>query len=1019
MSITDLFIRRPVLSIVLCIIILVAGLRTVLGLPVQSFPSTVSATIQVVTVYYGADAGTVAGFITTPIESAVAATDGVDYVSSTSETSVSTVTLHLKLNEDPKPAIAQVQAYVSAIANKFPAGTQQPVITMSNNEGSAMYIAVSSKSLRLEQVADYTARVVLPQLQSVPGVLQATDMTQANMALRVWFDARRLAGYGLTANDVATALAQNDYVTGIGQTLGGMMSVDLAVTSSLHTEEQFRQLVVAQRGSALIRLGDVAKVEYGPEMTEVRITNPLGSGAFIRVTLAPGANLIATCDRLHDVLSHISSRLPPNIRTKVIFDLSDFVRASLHEVILTLLEAIAIVTGVIFLFLGSFRSVLIPLVTIPLSLVGTVALMGFMGFSINSLTLLALVLATGLVVDDAIIVVENVNRHLAIGEKPMEAALKAARELGRPIIAMTIVLVAAYVPIGLQKGLTGALFTEFAFTLAASVTVSAVLALVLSPMMCATLLRPHDATAPRWVKFSDLALGLMHRAYAKVLRIVLRFWPAGIVLACVVLGASVMFYRGAAHELAPAEDQGIVVVAGQGPPATTLDYVAKYAPPVLDALKAIPEMEDFWLLDAPRVEQGGVVLRDWRKRSRSDVDIQQVLQGKLNDVTGLQYGVFQLPSLPGGAGMPIQFVIKGAGSADELAAISKTIVTEAKKSGLFAYIDNDLLIDQPQTTLVLDRSKLAELGLNVSDVGNSLNWLLGGSYVNYFSRDQRSYRVMPLVTRGQRLNAEQILDYPIAYTHPQSGPAIPIPLSSVAHLTHQVVPEQIAHFQQLNATTLQAVPAPGVSVDRAYSWLASLASSRLPGGYATDTTGSLRDYLTERGSFLPSFGFGILIIFLALAAQFGSFRDALIILVTVPMSVAGALLLLWLGMRGASVNLYSEIGLVTLAGLISKHGILMVEVANERREQGMSKLAAIEHAALVRLRPILMTTAAMILGVVPLLAASGAGAASRFVMGLVLAGGLAIGTLFTLIVLPCFYLLLAHRGSGSLSEARE
>lgn len=1013
MYITDLFIRRPVLSMVVCLLIIVTGVRAGFSLPIQRYPQTVSATIQITTTYYGADAATMAGFITTPIENAVAATDGVDYVASISATSVSTVTLYLRLNQDPKAAIAQVQAYVSAISNKLPPGTQQPVITMSNNEGSAMYIAIAGHTLRTEQISDYAARVVLPQLQAVPGVLRATDMTEANLALRIWFDARRLAGYGVTASDATQALAENDYVTGVGTTLGGMTYANLAITSGLHTVEQFRNLILTRRGAAIIRLGDVALVEYGPETTGVRVTNGLGQGAFIRVTLAPGANMLQTSAGLHAAFDHIEAGLPSGVRAAIVFDLADFVRASLKEVAITLFEAIVIVTLVIFAFLGSFRSVLVPLVTIPVSLVGTLALMGILGFSINSLTLLALVLAIGLVVDDAIIIVENVNRHLADRKRPEEAAYLAGRELAGPIIAMTAVLIAAYIPVGLQRGLTGALFTEFAFTLAASVSVSAVLALTLSPMMCARLLRQHDGRSGRLIQMSDVALHFMHRIYATILRHTLAVWPITIIVAVGIVVATAVMVRGTRSELAPAEDMGLLVAAGQAPPSTTIDFVGKYDAVVSESFKNVPEMRDYWLFDAPRMQDGGIALVPWGKRTRTATMIQEDLQNRLDQITGLQIAVYQTPSLPGPQGMPIQFVIKGSGSAEELAAVSKTILMQARKSGLFAYIDNDLVIDQPQVTLNLDRNKIGELGLKVSDVGDSLNWLLGGSYVNYFSRDERSYRVMPMVTRDQRLNAEQILNYPIAFVPQSNGPAIPIPLSSVATLTHQVVPEQIAHFQQLNATTLQGIPRHGVSTDQAFSFLERLSDRFLPGGFAIDTAGSLRDYIDERGSFLPGFGFGIVIIFLALSALFGSFRDPLIVLVSVPMSVAGAAFFLRLGVGGASINLYSEIGLVSLAGLISKHGILIVEVANEQRKQGMSKLAAIEHAAMLRLRPILMTSAAMVLGVLPLLFASGAGAASRYVMGLVLASGLTIGTFFTLLIVPAFYLLIAHGGADA------
>ncbi|MCQ9156788.1 efflux RND transporter permease subunit [Acidomonas methanolica] len=1006
MRVTDIFIRRPVLSLVVCAAILVSGLRIGMSLPIQQFPQTVSASISVSTTYYGANAATMAGFVTTPIESAVSAVGGIDYISSQSQTSSSTVTVHLRLNVDPKPIMGQVMAYVSAIMNKLPAGTQQPIITLNNNASGTMYIAVASKTLRPEQVSDYVSRIVIPQLQAVPGVQRAFNQADFTMALRIWFDAKRLAGYGLTALDAAAALEENDYVTGVGTTQGGMTYANLAITTSLHDVDQFRNLILARRGSALVRLGDVARVDYGSETTTVSLKDSLGQGAFIEIDLQPEANMLNANAALRQVFSRIAARLPPGMGAQIVYDRSSFVNASLHEVELTLIEAILIVASVIFLFLGSVRAALIPLVTIPVSLVGTLALMGIMGFSINVLTLLALVLAIGLVVDDAIIVVEDVNRHLADGRKPLDAALLAARELTGPIIAMTAVLVAAYVPIGLQKGLTGALFTEFAFTLAASVIVSAILAVTLSPMMCGHMLRPHGGQASRFVHLSDTALHAMQRLYGGALRRTLTVWPLVVLAAIGIIAVNIWLLTHLTSELAPQEDQGLVLIAGQAPPNTTMDMIARYDDEVSQIYHEVPEAKNYWLVDLPNMQIGGLALQPWGKRTRTATQIQAALQARLQTIAGIQLAAYQSPPLPGSHGMPIQFVLKTAGSTDDLATVSKEFLAKARRSGFFAYINNDLKIDQPQVTIMLDRDKISELGLTANSIGDTLNEMLGGSYINYFPRDRRSYRVMTLVTRSQRLNAEQILDYPVAFIPQQNSPSIPIPLSEVATLTRQIVPQQIAHFQQLNATTFSAIPAPGVSTGQAFRYLKTMANDMLPGSYATDAAGPLRDYIRDHGTFLPSFGFGVVIIYLALAALFGSFRDPLVILISVPMSIGGAMLFLWLGVGGSTLNIYSEIGLVSLAGLISKHGILIVEVANETQHHGLEKREAIIHAARTRLRPILMTSAAMVLGVSPLLAATGAGAGSRFVMGLVLASGLSIGTVFTLFAVPAFYMLL-------------
>ncbi len=1003
MRFTEVFVRRPVLSIVISLLLLVAGVRAGLSLPVLAYPQTVSGTIQIATAYYGADAATVAGFITTPIETAISQTQGVDYIQSQSQTGQSTITLYLRLNQDPDRALSEVQANVAAVANQLPPGSQASVITLLNNATFLMGISVTSHTMPPERVADYVTRVMAPQLQAVPGVLLAQSQGAGNLALRIWLQPDRLSAYGLTATDVYNALAANDYVTGVGTTLGAMTYANLAVTSGLHSPAEFRQLVVRQANGALVRLGDVAEVAYGSDVTSENMADNFGPGLFLAVNGTPGGNLITTSRDLRVAFARMKAALPPGIAASIMFDQAIGLNASRHEVLRSLAAALGIVSLVVFLFLGSFRAVLIPVVTIPLSLIGTLALMSVFGFSINELTLLALVLAIGLVVDDAIIIVENVSRHLAEGMAPAAAAMRAGRELGSPIIAMTAVLVAAYVPVGLQKGLTGALFTEFAVTLAASVTVSAALALTLSPMMCAGMLRPHAGGGRILVRLGDRAMAAMQRVYLRLLGGVLRVWPVAILVACLVVGASVVMFRGAAHELAPQEDGGFIILAATAPPSATLDQIRLYDPQIERIIRDLPEMRAFWIGDQPGSINDGIVLKEWDERRRNTTVVQNALQAAATGVAGLQLDAFQPPALPGaGQGLPIQFVLKGAGSVEQLAAASDRMLVDARASGLFAFVDKDLKIDQPQTTIELDRAKIGALGLNVTSVGNTLNWLLGGGFVNYFSLQQRSYKVIPMVVRDRRLTSDQILDLPVA-----SIDGVPVPLGAVAHLSRQVVPEEIVHFQQLTATTLSAIPRPGVSTAAAYGYLQGLAARDLPGGFAFDTAGPLREYVQTEGSFLPNFGFAMVIIFLALAALFESFRDPLVILVSVPMSIAGALFFVWLGVGGASVNLYSEIGFVTLAGLISKHGILIVEVANEQQRLGRSKRQAVEIAAGLRLRPILMTTAAMVLGVMPLVFASGAGAAARYVMGLVIASGLAVGTVFTLFLVPAVYLLVA------------
>ena len=1016
---TDLFIHRAVLSCVISILVLVFGLRAEQSMPIEKFPHTVRGGVEIQTQYYGADPATVAGFVTTPIEGAVSQAQGIDYMSSSSTTGTSDIEVTLKLGYDPTRALAEITSYVSAATAQFPSGVQQPSISLGIAGQSVMDLAINSDDLSFVQIADFARRVIGPRLQSVPGVQSVNIQGAPNTVMRAWLDPDRMAALGLTPADVSAALAANNFITGVGNTLGHSVSVTLNITSGLHTAEQFRELVIRQSTDRLganhiIRLGDVARVEFGSDPDTFRVTANGQSGVYIEIKPTATANTLAVAQALGTQIDALRHQIPPTLRISVLSNSGDYIRNSIHEVVVTLIESLAIVSLVVFAFLGSPRAVVVPLVTIPLSLIGTFALMAAMGFSINLLTLLALVLAIGLVVDDAIIIVENVNRHLADGLTPIEAASAAARELLQPILAMTVVLIAVYVPLGLQGGLTGALFTEFAFTLAASVTVSALLALTLSPMMSARLLhaRSPDGHPRGWGEriehASERALESLQRGYSAILHHTLRQQPTVLILGCAVLLSSWYFYQHSKHELSPAEDTGELVVSGNGAPDATLEALSLYDDAITDIYRSVPEQRDYWHVVSPPSVQGGLSLVDWNRRHRDVFSVSHQVQTKLQRIPGLELAIFVPPYLPGSWGLPVQFVLQSTGDVARLGEVSDTFLARMRASGKFVYADKDLKIDQPQSTIVIDRAKLATLNLTMNDLGTSLNAMLGGGYVGFFATDQRSYKVEPLVARRFRLTPGQILDYPI-----KSVNGVSVPLRSVAHIADTVVPESIAHFQQLNATTIQALPAPGITQGEAYDFLQGLAGQLLPSGYTTDTVGSLRQFVHETGGFAATFALAVIITYLALAALFESFRDPLIILVSVPMSIAGALLFVWLGVGGASINLFTEVGLVTLMGLISKHGILIVEVAKEAQAAGLSKRAAIERACAMRLRPILMTTAAMVLGVMPLVLATGAGAASRFVMGLVIAAGLAIGTLFTLFVLPAVYLLLASdRGTA-------
>ena len=1019
MNFTDIFIRRPVLSSVVSIAILVVGLRSYYSLQVLAYPKTENGVVTIVTSYPGADPDSIAGFITTPIESAVAQANGIDYMTSTSQSSTSTITVNLRQNYNSSRAAADINIKVNSILNQLPTGSQQPTISVKiGSSTDAMYIGFSSASLERNQITDYLTRVVQPRLQAIDGIQTAEILGAQNFSLRAWLDPKKLAAYGLTASDVSTALSNNDFISAVGNTKGQMIQVNLTSTTNLHTLKGFRDLVVKQVNGTIIRLSDVAEVSLGADSYDANTAFDGKNGVFIGILVAPNANLLTVIGAVNAALPEIQSQLPQGLEGQTVYDSTDFVNSSIHEVATTLIEALVIVMLVIFAFLGSLRSVLVPVVAIPLSLVGTLAVMLTLGFSINLLTLLALVLAIGLVVDDAIIVVENVNRHLEGGMAPMAAARLAAHELSNPIIAMTIVLLAVYVPIGFQGGLTGALFTEFAFTLAGAVTVSAVIALTLSPMMCSRLLKPHRAGARDWearlVRGIDKRFDRLRGWYERRLTSSLRFTTVTAVFVLIVLGAIVFLYRGAQSELAPQEDQSFIIMQSTAAPNATLQQKLLYDAKTFEVLKQESAIGHIFQVEAPGNAITGLALKPTNERKAGSTELQRALQGKVGgENAGQKIVAFQPPSLPGAYGLPVQFEIKTTQPASQLNLVSQAVLNEVVKSGMFMFIDTDLKYDLPQSIIEVDRDKASQLGLTMNQVGSALGGLLGGGYINYFSMQTRSYKVIPQVDRISRLNVDQLLNYPIANIG-----GVPIPLSAIAIVHNETIPESLNHFQQLNAATLAGVPAPGVSQAAALQYLQGVANRLLPQGYTIDYGGQARQFIAESGGTMATFGFAIIIVFLALSALFESFRDPLVILISVPLSILGALIFISLGVGGATLNIYTEVGLVTLIGLISKHGILIVEVANEQQAGGKSKQQAIIAAAGIRLRPILMTTAAMVLGVLPLVFANGAGAASRFAIGLVISTGLAIGTLFTLFVVPGVYMLIgATHSSSELQQA--
>lgn len=1006
MNFTDIFIRRPVLATVVSLLILVLGLRSLGLLPIRQFPFTQNAVITVTTGYTGASPEMVAGFITTPLEFSIAQANGIDYMTSSSTQGLSTIQANLRLNYDPEKALTEISTKVNAVLNQLPKSSQLPVITVAIGDVlDAMYIGFYSDILPRNKITDYINRIIQPKLQAIQDVQYAEILGERQFALRAWLDPLKMAAFGVTAADVSNALAANNFIAAAGRTDGQMITVSLNIETGLRNVDEFRDLILKSENGAIVRLSDVANVTLGAQQYNTNVRFDGRDAVYVGIQVASNANILTVVEEVRRIFPSLEKQLPEGLNGKIVYDSTKFIHSSINEVERSLLEALTIVTLVVFLFLGTLRSVFIPVVTIPLSLIGTFFLMLLFGFSINILTLLAFVLGIGLVVDDAIIVVENVHRHMENGLSALEASFLGARELANPIIAISIVLIAVYLPIGFMGGLTGALFTEFAFTLAGAVAISAIIALTLSPMMCSKFLRHTNHNM--LIHFIDMVFDKLQNAYQRTLHKTLSLLPVVGVFAASIFISIYFLYATSKSELAPREDQGIIISLLTAAPNATLKQTGLYTQQNYDIFKSFPETDHIFQFDGRgglNLGIAGMVLKPWDERKRTADEIQPLVQQMLNQITGGIVAAFQRSPLPGaGRGLPLQFVIETTQPYDQLNTVSQSIMEKAVKTGLFAFLDTDLKIDKAQTSIIIDRDKASLLGLDMQTIGDVLQSSLSEGYVNYFYLDGRSYQVIPQIKHNERLNEDQLLNY---YVPTKSG--TPVPLSTIASLKRSVVPESINHFQQLNAATISGVVFPWITLGQALDAMKAIAKEDLPSGYTVDYGGESRQYEQEGNALLVTFFFALIIIFLSLAALFESFRDPLIVLVSVPMSICGAMIFISLGVGGASLNIYTEVGLVTLIGLISKHGILIVQFANDLQREGKKKREAIEMAASIRLRPILMTTAAMVLGVIPLITATGAGAASRFNIGLVIASGISIGTLFTLFVVPAMYMFLAH-----------
>jgi multidrug efflux pump len=1006
MKITDLFIKRPVLAICVNLVILIAGIQAIRSLSVRQYPRSDIAVVEVSTIYVGANADLVRGFITTPLERVIAAADGIDYMESQSAQGLSTINVHLKLNYDTNAALTQIQAKVAQVRNDLPPEAEAPVIELqtADNQFAAMYLGFSSPDLDQNQISDYLTRVVQPKLSAISGVQRAEVLGNRTFAMRIWLKPEQMAARGVSPSDVRDALAKNNYLSALGSTKGSMVSVNLVANTDLKNSDEFKEMIVKQQNGVVVRLGEIADIGLGAESYDSDVRFNGQTATFMGIWVLPTANSLDVIRAVRSEIPGIRAQLPQGMKVGIPYDSTAYIQDAINEVLHTLGETLLIVVVVIFLFLGSFRSVLIPIVAIPISLIGAVFLMLVAGFTINLLTLLAIVLSVGLVVDDAIVMVENVERHLHLGKHPMRAALDAARELVGPIIAMTITLAAVYTPVAIQGGLTGALFREFALTLAGAVIVSGIVALTLSPMMGSKLLREGD-TERGFAGIINRYFEHVRNLYGRLLGGTLKYRPVVLTLWVIVVLLIVPFYVLSQRELAPVEDQGVVFSVIQSAPNATIDQNRLFTQQVFDVFNARPEHDSIFQITTPAGGFGGMVTKPWSQRTKTTKQILAEVTPPLTAIPGIRVLPLTPPPLPGGGNFPVDFVIQSAAEPQQLADLAGELVKRAMASGMFIYADVDVKFDQPQTEVVFDRDKLRSQGVDLSQAGSDLSTLLGGNYVNRFSIQGRSYKVIPQVKREDRLTPDQLEHIYVKGSNDKL-----VPLSTFASLNTTTQPRSLAKFQQLNAVRIQALILPNVTLDKALTFLEDQAREILPQGFTVDYAGESRQLRVEGSKFLGTFALSAILIYLVLAAQFESFRDPFIILAgSVPLAIAGALMFSFLGFT--TMNIYSQVGLITLVGLIAKNGILIVEFANHLQEQGRDKLHAVIEAASTRLRPILMTTAATVFGHLPLVFASGPGAGARNSIGITLVTGMIIGTVFTLFVVPSIYMLVAKRHS--------
>ena len=1001
---TDYFIKRPVLSLVISTMIVLLGAQAFFQTQVRQYPELETSVISINTAYPGASAELIQGFITTPIQQVVSSTVGVDFVRSSSSNSLSTVEVHMKLGVDADVALTEVSTKVSSIRGELPVEAEDPVVAKQSAEGFALaYYSFYSETLSDVEITDYLLRTVQPTLSTVKGVAEAEILGGKTYSMRVWMDPVSMASLQVSAADIVNAINTQNYQSAAGRTRGRLVQTDVNAVTDTSDPEAFKRFVIRDEGDKLVRLGDVADIELGAENYDSLVMFDNVPSIYIGINGTTDGNPLTTIKLVNAELEKLKKSFPPGLKTAIAYDSTEFIQASINEVIITLIQACFIVIAVIFLFLGSFRSTLIPLTTIPLSIVGVIFYMQVMSYSINLLTLLAMVMAIGLLVDDAILVVENIYRHIGEGLRPHEAAIQGAREVVKPVIATTIVLAVVYAPIGLLGGLTGVLFKEFAFTLVGTIIISTIIALTLSPMMCSRVLRPTVANNA-YARFVTALFDRLLAFYQNLIGESLRTRSVTVIfVVCVVAMLGIMFSM-IQNELAPEEDQGVIFTFSQAPDHSSLDYLNKYTAPYIDIFRAYEnEYESSFMANGfagPTVSFAGMLLKPWEDRSLSSMEMIPEIQKALDQQPGLESFAFNPPSLPGASGnTPVEFILKTQQSYDQLYGVVQQVLEKARQSGKFYFIKSDFNFSKPEIRVSIDRERAEAMGISMREIGQTLGAILAEGYVSRFNLAGRSYKIIPQARSEGRQNAEIVGQY---YVYSDSGEQIS--LSTLVDIDYTSVPGSLVQFQQQNSAKIEAVP--GIPLGQALQLLREISEEVAPAGYTVDYQGQSRQLIQEGSVLAITFGFAIIIVFLVLAAQYESLRDPFIILTTVPLALFGALIPMFLWQ--VTMNIYSQVGLITLIGLVSKHGILIVEFANEiQKNENLPPMPAVVKAASIRLRPILMTSFSTIIGIMPLVIASGAGAAARQAIGITIVTGFAIGTLFTLFVLPVIYTFFA------------